>query len=241
MKCKNLVNNKAVIGLALASFTIGVISPGVGGVCGAAIVFPKAPEEGRAIVQEQVGQILQAHPRTLGEVRIENLTIGEPHRWYSVGLTDLASGRLLSAATSRTWRYILMHGTDAVGVATVIDADAKTGNAQGFGGLYETGLGKETIEALQVAEKLPQVGKQDYEPRFLEAMSVSFFAVWLHGKTNDIIIPLPPTYGRMTAYQPYSEAQIIGFLKPDVEKAKKMDNASHESQSARSSSSNAPR
>jgi len=45
----------------------------------------------------------------------------------------------------------------------------------------------------------------------------------------------------MTAYQPYSEAQIIGFLKPDVEKAKKMDNASHESQSARPSSSNAPR
>ncbi len=188
-----------------------------------AIVYYKAPEGGRQIVHKEVGEIQREHG-TLGNVRMEDLTISEPHRWYSVGLTDLASGHLLSAATSRSWRYILMHGTNSVGVATVFDADAKTGNAQRFGALYDTGLGKETLKALQAAEKLPQIRKQDYELRFLDVMPVYFFAVWLHGKSDDIIIPLPPTYGRWNAYQPYSESQMMKLLKPEAKKVLKQPN-----------------
>jgi hypothetical protein len=204
----------------ILSFAL-VLSGGLFGCCNAAIVYPKAPDGGRQIVYENVGSELRAYPHELGGLRIEDLTIADPHREYFVGLTNLASGHLLSAATSRSWRYLLIHGTNAVGVATVFDADAKTGNTLKFGALYETGLGKETLEALREAEKLPQIKKQDYEPRFLDVPAVYFIAVWLHGKSDDIIIPLPPTFGRWNAYQPYSESQMIKLLKPEAKKVLK--------------------
>jgi hypothetical protein len=75
-------------------------------------------------------------------------------------------------------------------------------------------------EALQKAEELPQVKEQDYELRSL-AIDLWFRAVWLHGKTNDIIIPLPPTYGQWNAYQPYSENEMMKLLKPDAENSLK--------------------
>ena len=184
------------------------------------IINPKGPDGGRQIVYKEVGEIHQAH-HALGEVRMEDVTIAEPYRWYCVELTNLASGRLLSAAKSRSWRYLLTHGINVVGVATVLDADAKTGEAQRFGALYDTCFGKETVKALQAAKELPQPKRQDYEIRFLDVTSVSFCALWLHGKSDDIVIPLPPTYGRMNAYQPYSERQIIQLLKSGTEEAVK--------------------
>lgn len=69
---------------------------------------------------------------------------------------------------------------------------------------------------MQKAKKLPQVKEQDYELRSL-SIGLWFRAVWLHGKTNDIIIPLPPTYEHWNAYQPYSENEIMKLLKSDAE------------------------
>ena len=77
------------------------------------------------------------------------------------------------------------------------------------------------LEAMRKAEELPQVKKQDYEFRFLNLAPLSFFAVWLHGKSDDIIIPLPPTWGIWNAYQPYSESQITELLKKYIEKRPK--------------------
>jgi hypothetical protein len=205
---------RAVIGLALAGLIIGGIFRGMGGSCEAAIVYPKAPAGGGQIVYEH----LRAHPDELGGLQIKDLTIAEPHRWYGVGLADLASGHLVSAATSGAWRYILLHGANAVGVAQVSDADAKAGNALQFSGLFETCFSKETLEALRIAETLPQVKKQDYELRLLDNPGVLFSAVWLHGKSDDIIIPLPPTFGRWNDYEAYSERQIIKLLKPEAKK-----------------------
>jgi hypothetical protein len=182
----------------------------------AAIINPQAPEGGQQVVYQNL------EPKFLGVSRIEDLTMSDPHREYVVGLTNLASGHLLSAARPGGWRYLLSHGTNVVGVATVLDADVKTGIALRFGALYETCFSKETLAALREAEKLPQIKKQDYEPRFLNIPAISFVAVWLHGKSDDIIIPLPPTFGRrLNAYQPYSESQIIKVLKPDAKQVLK--------------------
>jgi hypothetical protein len=195
--------------------------------CDAAIIHPKAPDGGRQIVRENAGEILRTDPRFLGGFRIEELTIGDPYRDYGVGLTNLASGRLLSAAASGgSWMYLLIHGTTAVGAAGLI-ADEKTGKALRSNGLYQTDFSNETLEALRMADKLPQIKKQDYELRRLDIPSISFVAVWLHAKSDDIIIPLPPTYGRWNAYQPYSEKHMIKLLKPeagrDMEMWKKLD------------------
>ncbi len=181
-----------------------------------AITYPKAPEGGAQIVHTKAEGLHRTH-RIFGEARMEDLTTAEPHRWYGVPLGTLASGSLLSAATSKSWRHIFIRGTKAVGVGALSDPRPETGNMLMCTGLYDTCFAAETLKALEEAQKLPQIQKQDYEVRFLSIIGIYFFAVWLHAKSDDIVIPLPPTYGRMNAYQPYSEHQIIKLLKKTAE------------------------
>jgi hypothetical protein len=188
------------------------------GNCDAAIVYPKAPDGGRQIVIENASEILRSDPHFLSGFRIEELTIADPYRDYGVGLTNLASGQLLSVAKSGgSWMYLLLHGTNSVGAAGLI-ADEKTGKALKSNGLFQTDFSNETLEALQIAAQLPLIKKQDYELRRLDIPSVYFVAVWLHGQSDDILIPLPPTFGRWNVYQPYSESQMIKLLKPEAKK-----------------------
>ena len=218
-------NMKSIRRLALTTPFLFFV---LGGNCNAAILYPKAPEGGRQCVIENVGPLVREHPNdtlALPGLRMENLTIAEPHREYAVAATDVAAGHLLSSATSKSWRYILLHGTNAVGVATVADPDPKTGRALSFAGLYETGFSSETLEATRKAKELPQIKKQDYELRFLEVPAIHFVAVWLRGKSDDIIMPLPRTFGRkLNAFQPYSESEIIKVLKPEAKEVMKAQN-----------------
>ncbi len=185
------------------------------GNCYSAIVYPKAPDGGKQIVIENASGILRTDPRFLGGFRIEELTIASPYRNYYVNPRDLASGHLLSTARPAGWTYLFIHGTNEVGSEQLI-ADEKDGNALRFNGLYQTD--DSTLAALRIAEQLPQVKKRDFEGRRLECPSILFHAVWLHGESGDIIIPLPNTFGRWNAYQPYSEKQMLKLLKPEVKK-----------------------
>jgi len=45
-----------------------------------------------------------------------------------------------------------------------------------------------------------------------------FSAFWLHGKSDDIIIPLPDRWGRWNGYQAYSESEMVKRLKPEAKK-----------------------
>jgi hypothetical protein len=193
------------------------------GNCFAAIIYPKAPDGGRQIVIENVGQILHAYSDTFGSLRMEDLTIAEPHReYYVTNLENLASGHLLSGTASRSWRYLLVPGTNnAVGAATLIDDG---NNAWKFNDLQQPFSPDAILEAVRRAEQLPQIKKQDYELRHLSIAPLNFVAVWLHAKSDDIIIPLPPTFGRFNDYQPYSESQILKVLKKDAANVMKQPN-----------------
>lgn len=183
----------------------------------AAITFPESPTGGEAVIREAFKGLSKSISRYLGGYQIEELTIAAPYRDYSVGLTNLAAGQLLSATQAGTWRYPLMHGTNAVGAAE-LTTDPADGTALNFAGLDTSDFPRETLEAMRKAEQLPQIREQDYELRRLDCPAVLFVGVWLHGKSDDIIIPLPPTSGRWNAYQPYSESEMIKLLKPEAEK-----------------------
>jgi len=186
--------------------------------CPAAIGYPQAPDGGQQVIRHTFKQGLsRSISRYLGGYQIEDLTIANPFRDYSVGLTNLAAGQLLPAARAGAWRYLLMNGTNAVGAAELM-ADPTNRAALKFAGLDTTDFSRETQEALQKVESLPQIQKQDYELRRLDCPSVLFVAVWLHGKSDDILIPLPPTSGRWNACQPYSERQMLELLQPEAEK-----------------------
>jgi hypothetical protein len=178
----------------------------------AGIIYAKATEEGKQFVLEHLDHRDLAF---LGLARVQDLNVADPYPDYGVGLTNLASGKLLSAAVSRgAWVCLLLAGTNAVG-AEQLTADGKN-KALKFNGLYQTDFSNETLEALRIAAGWPQIKKSDYEIRRLDIPGISFVAIWLHGKSDDIIIPLPPTYDRMIAYQPYSESQIIRILAPEA-------------------------
>jgi hypothetical protein len=197
-------------------FGVGLFSDQSGS-CLAAIVYPQAPAEGRKVVSENVAPILKEHPQMYGGVTMEDLTFGEAHRWYNVGVADLAGGRLLDAATSHSWRYPLMHGTNDAGMATVV-AD---GNTLKYSAFYDAGSGKRILEALRRAEALPQIKKQEYEFRFLSVAGLNWSAVWLHAKADDIIIALPETFRRFKDYQICSESEVIKVLNPEAKRVMK--------------------
>ena len=192
--------------------------------CQAAITFPKAPEGGRQIVYERADQHLRAFPHFFGELKIEALTITDAHQIYSAVPQDVTSGKLLSAARLTGWRYLLTHGTNAVGEAWLY-ASPEAGGALKFNSLFGDRFAQPTLVALRQAKELPPVKKQDYELRYLNMPSLSFSAVWLHGVSDDIIIPLPPASGVWYAYHPYSQSQIIKLLKPQAEKWLKAEQA----------------
>ena len=185
--------------------------------CPAAIVFPKGPTGGETVIREAFKGLSRSISRYLDGYQIEDLTIATPFRSYSVGLTNLASGQLLPAAQAGSWRYPLMHGTNTVGAAE-LRADPTDETMLKFAGLDTSDFPRETQEAIRGAEQLPQIKEQDYELRRLDCRPILFVGIWLHGKSDDIIIPLPPTGGRWNAYQPYSENEMIKLLQPEAEK-----------------------
>ena len=117
------------------------------------------------------------------------LNLKIPERTYFVGADQIASGKLLSAAKA------------------------------GLNGFSGDRFDSAITEALRLADQLPQTRTRDYQPRLLNVPSIYFVAVWLHGEFDDIIIPLPPTFERLKAYQAYSENQIIKLLMPEAKKA----------------------
>jgi len=196
---------KVIIGLALV-----LISR-----VDAVIVHPKAPEGGQQIVYGNLDL------KFLGVAHVEDLSIGEPYRCYYVGASNLASGQLLAGLKPGGWQYPLMRGSNVVGGVDMA-AGKNDEKALAFAGLYKSNFSSEVLAATRAAEKLPQIKKQDYELRRLGIPAINFVAVWLHGKSDDIIMPLPPTYGRkLNAYEAYSESQIMKVLKPEAKEVMK--------------------
>jgi len=184
----------------------------------AALVYPAAPTGGETMVYKNAHDLLQSDPGFLGGYHAEELTLSPPCREYYIGLTNVAAGRLLSAAESHgAWQYMFLHGTDAAGAAGLV-ADEKAGGTLKFNDLYQTDGTQEMVMVLRMAEQLPQVKRSDYEVRRLDDPSILFMAVWLHGKTDDLIIPLGLTFGRWEAGRPYTEKQMLKLLRPEAKK-----------------------
>jgi hypothetical protein len=218
MRVKSM-NRQMLFSFTSILLIAGSLLQGGAGNCNAALSHPDDPDGGKKMVREQSGQILEQHPPR-GYVRDQEMIVSDPHRQYVVSLQDLAAGQLLSAATFSSWHYTLTQGTNLVGMAA-LRHDEKTGELK-LAGMYDPGppLDAER-EALRRAEKLSQVQKQDYEFRLLDIEPFYFHAVWLHGKSDDIILPLPETFGKMKAYEPYSESQTVKLLRPGARKALK--------------------
>lgn len=188
--------------------------------CDAAITRAKPPDGWRHVVHENTGRILRNDPRFLGRFSIDQLTISDPIPNYNVGLMDLAAGQFLASARPAGWTCLFTTQSGAPAGAAGVIEDKTSSTALRFNGLYQTNFTSETLEAMRRAEQLPQVQKSDHELRRLDCPAVHFVALWLHGRSDDIILPLPPTFGRWNAYQSYSAEQISKLLTTEAAKAR---------------------
>jgi hypothetical protein len=198
-------------------FYLALVSAGAlwGNHSAAAIIYPKAPEGGTNLVYKFASGIVKFDPRFLRVAHVQDLSIGKPCRAYSAGLEDLAAGKFLSVAQAGSWEYPLFHGPDADGLAFVL-ADETTGKATNCDGIFQSDMGRR--EAVQIAEALPQVQKQNYEMRELDMPGLLFKAIWLHAESDDIIIPTGNSFGRWNPDLPYSEKEMLEVLKPLAKK-----------------------
>jgi hypothetical protein len=197
------------------------------------ITLPQAPANGENIVSENLGGLLATQAAgvaaVLKSVRSEELSIAGPHQSYVVALQDIAEGRILSAARPIAWRYLIVQGNDAV-AEVELNADEKVAKELDFLGLHESPFANATLEALRLAEELPQAKKQDYELRYLKIPAVYLAAIWLHNESDDILIPLFPTPKGLKAEQLYSENQLSKALQPAARLAKDFDDHFEENQ-----------
>jgi hypothetical protein len=183
------------------------------GNCHAAIIYPKAPDGGKQIVEKYLD------PKLLNGLRItnvENLIVANPLAEYSGGI--LVTGKFLSTAQLSIWRYLLMDGTNAVG-EMALHADKSRYLKYCWMGKSE--MDNNALKAIRVAEQLPQANKHDYELRYLDMMPYAP-AIWLHSESDDIIIPLTDYWSHWKAFQPYSESEMINMLKPIEDERIKM-------------------
>ena len=178
------------------------------GLCNAALIYVDSSPEEQQSVCNSVRTILQQNPAFSNDLHTEDLMIKAPCRKYFVEPRDVAAGRLLSAAKSGGWRFLLFHGTNAIG-GTDCMSDPKSAKPLAC---VEFGTNNYPMETIIRAEQLPQIKRQDYEVRLFGASI--FHGLWLHAKANDIFIPANSGFGKLQAFRPYSEAQLIKVLQP---------------------------
>lgn len=185
------------------------------GKCCGALVLSEVPDEATQMAARYSKEVLFAeHVVAKGDVT--NLVVVGPHRGYYISLDGIIGGHPLSTATPLSWRYSVMDRTNGCAIVTIMDPDPKSAKPRRFGGLEDgEGVGN-VFNGLRRAEKLAQESNRDYELRYFSNFELHFEAVWLHGVSDDIIIPVSTVYQNITLFRPYSEDEVFAALKEEV-------------------------
>jgi hypothetical protein len=182
----------------------------------AAIIFPKMADQYRDIAYRETVRVYSGsnffRPKYLQMDQL-NVTMGHKYYWLDHRLGS--SNTLFSlAVTSPGWNYMLRYGTNMAGVMELVPDHS---NHWVFGGAIFRGQPDPIWVGLERANDLPQVKSKDYEFRFLTLSGTDYPIIWLHGDSDDILVPLSSGYGKWEAYKPYSEQEIISLLKPEAD------------------------
>jgi hypothetical protein len=146
--------------------------------------------------------------RALTRANPAGLALAAPHDVYSLGLTDLAEGASLDAATLDGRRFIVMDGDKPIASAEVADEGRGTGFQATEGPYVEA-----TAAAIERAEEDPDLD-DDYEIRVLRIPALYVMALWLKNERGgaDVVIPLDPAPAPLEAERKYAPAELLSAL-----------------------------
>jgi hypothetical protein len=193
--------------------------------CKAAIIFPKQAEEYRAIAHQETFPFYHdtIHGFFPKDLPIDKLNLTNGFGWYWFDDQSVLSGNLFPPTNTNLmgWHCMIMCGTNMIGMMGL----AWETNHWSFDGLISSGATLKGQQdpiwvALEKAERLPQVRDEDFEFRYLTRADMDFPMVWLHGKSDHILIPISDGYGKWEAYKAYSEKQMTNLLKSMLEDSK---------------------
>jgi hypothetical protein len=147
--------------------------------------------------------------RALTRANPAGLALAAPHDVYSLGLSDLAEGVSLAAATVDGRRFIVMDGDKPIASAEVADQGRGSGFQATEGPYVES-----TAAALERAEEDPDLDDDDYEIRVLRIPALYVMALWLKNEQGgtDVLIPLDPTPSPLEAGRKYAPAELLSAL-----------------------------
>jgi hypothetical protein len=147
--------------------------------------------------------------RALTRANPAGLALAAPHDVYSLGLSDLAEGASLDAATVDGRRFIVMDGDKPIASAEVADQGRGSGFQATEGPYVES-----TAAALERAEEDPDLDDDDYEIRVLRIPALYVMALWLKNEQGgtDVLIPLDPTPAPLEAGRKYAPAELLSAL-----------------------------
>jgi len=169
------------------------------------------PENGPAIVRQALGTLLTQpaqHADLIAESHSLEINIAAPHPVYFVGLSDIANGRLLSAAILQGWRYLVLSGETPIAAANIT---APNEGEPKFTHISYGPFARNTIEGIGRAEA--DISEKDYTLRLLDIPSLYVVSLWFHG-ADDRLMPLAPSNRALEPYRIYTEEEMIQVLVP---------------------------
>lgn len=174
------------------------------------------PEGGRRVIASSIAAIFadetgggskMVKPAEGGGRAVESAA---PHPVFVAGLSDLAEGRLLRAARQQTWRYLLLRGKKAVASATLRQVPETGGMV--FSHVTRGRYVNSTVQAIEAAERAPEVAAADFELRLLDVPALQLRAIWLHADGTDLLVPLAPAPGSLEPNRVYSEEELLSAM-----------------------------
>jgi len=174
------------------------------------LVFPNPPPLDQAFLGRRLAQIaasdLSGAPGQIAGVEVAKLSYASPHQYWYSSDDAVVDNKLLANAVAKSWRLLLCEGRTGVGeIEITLNQQPQASPAI----VVHAGPAAQlSIEALAIAETVPEVRNEDVEPRFLRIPSLHFAAIWLHCEGFDRLIPISAVQPALSSLQVYSEAQV---------------------------------
>jgi hypothetical protein len=169
----------------------------------AAVTYPAPPAE----LPAKVSESLKGWPS--GDAAfgtVEGVMPGRTFRIYGIPYEELMAGRFLSKARPYAWQTLLLRN-DIAFASLSLELESLR-----FLSLGASEINRHLQDAMDFAERLPQAAMRDYEVRVLTYPTL-LFALWLHSDSDDIVIPLPPTFENFKEFHPYPADEIAPILR----------------------------
>jgi hypothetical protein len=130
---------------------------------------------------------------------------------FSADLEDVLDDDpgLLASARLTSWQYVVFDGKRVVALAEVTHRKPPR-----YASRQSPVVAEAVVEAIRKAEELDAVKKADYELRILRVPELYLLAVWLHGPSRDLLIPVRPFTKPSSDRATFSEKQMVEILRP---------------------------